>query len=108
VFTTPGPAPNGVPSNTNFQPFSDFLVHDMGTLGDMIGNAGDSVAVTRRMRTAPLWGVRFRPLLLHDGRCTDVPCAIRAHDGQGLTARNNFNALSPGQQADVVGFVRSM
>ena len=43
-----------------FQPFSDFLVHDMGTLGDGIGNDGDSVAVTRRMRTAPLWGLRFR------------------------------------------------
>ena len=34
--------------------------HDMGTLGDGIGNAGDSVAVTRRMRTAPLWGLRSR------------------------------------------------
>ena len=108
VFTTPSPAPNGVPSNTNFQPFSDFLVHDMGTLGDMIGNAGDTVAVTRRMRTAPLWGVRFRPLLLHDGRCGDVPCAVRAHDGQGAAARDAFNALSASQQSDVVGFVRSM
>jgi len=108
VFTTPSPAPNGVPSNTNFQPFSDFLAHDMGALGDMIGNAGDTVAVTRRMRTAPLWGVRFRPLLLHDGRCGDVPCAIRAHDGQGGAARDAFNALSASQQSDVVGFVRSM
>jgi CxxC motif-containing protein (DUF1111 family) len=110
VFTTPSPAPNGVPSGINFQPFSDFLVHDMGTLGDMIGNAGDSVAVTRRMRTAPLWGVRFRPLLLHDGRCTntDVACAIGAHDGQGLAARNAFNGLTAAQQSDVVNFVRSM
>jgi len=80
----------------------------MGTLGDMIGNAGDSVAVTRRMRTAPLWGIRFRPLLLHDGRCGDVPCAINAHDGQGLAARNAFNQLSAAQRADVVNFVRSM
>ncbi|HMF39725.1 MAG TPA: di-heme oxidoredictase family protein [Polyangia bacterium] len=108
VFTSPSPAPNGVPSGTNFQPFSDFLAHDMGTLGDMIGNAGDTVAVTRRMRTAPLWGVRFRPLLLHDGRCGDVPCAIQAHDGQGASARSAFNALTGAQQQDVVNFVRSM
>jgi len=108
VFTTPSPAPNGVPSGTNFQPFSDFLVHDMGALGDMIGNAGDSVAVTRRMRTAPLWGVRFRPILLHDGRCGDVACAIRAHDGQGASARDAFNGLTAAQQSDVVNFVRSM
>src|SRR5262249_48299442 len=49
----------GVPSGVRFQPYSDFLVHDMGTAGDGIGNAGDSVAVTHRMRTAPLWGLRF-------------------------------------------------
>ena len=110
VFTTPSPAPNGVPGGINFQPFSDFLAHDMGTLGDQIGNAGDTVAVTRRMRTAPLWGIRFRPLLLHDGRCTgtNVTCAINAHDGQGLTARNNFNALTTTQRTDVVNFVLSM
>jgi CxxC motif-containing protein (DUF1111 family) len=108
VFTTPSPAPNGVPSGTQFQPFSDFLVHDMGALGDLIGNAGDSVAVTRRMRTAPLWGIRFRPLLLHDGRCGDVACAVGQHDGQGAAARNAFNALTAAQRADVVNFVRSM
>ena len=108
VFTAPSPAPNGVPSGTQFQPFSDFLVHDMGTLGDNIGNAGDTVAVTRRMRTAPLWGVRFRPLLLHDGRCGDVPCAIQAHDGQAASARSAFNLLTGAQQSDVVNFVRSM
>jgi CxxC motif-containing protein (DUF1111 family) len=43
----------------------------MGTLGDGIGNDGDSVAVTRRMRTAPLWGLRFRNGLLHDARTSD-------------------------------------
>ena len=61
-----------VPGNFAFNPYSDFLAHDMGALGDMIGNAGDSVAVTRRMRTAPLWGIRFRNHLLHDGRCGDI------------------------------------
>ena len=108
VFTTPSPAPNGVPGGLQFQPFSDFLVHDMGALGDMIGNAGDAVAVTRRMRTAPLWGIRVRPLLLHDGRCGDVACAIGQHDGQGAAARTAFNALTAAQRADVVNFVRSM
>ena len=53
----------------------------MGTLGDGIGNAGDSVAVTRRMRTAPLWGLRSRNLLFHDGRTTDRGAAIAAHNG---------------------------
>jgi CxxC motif-containing protein (DUF1111 family) len=108
VFTTPSPAPNGVPGGINFQPFSDFLAHDMGSLGDQIGNAGDSLAVTRRMRTAPLWGIRFRPLLLHDGRTNSVAAAIQAHDGQGASARDAFNALSASQRTDVVNFVLSM
>jgi len=108
TFRTPGTPPNGVPANFTFRPFSDFLVHDMGALGDQIGNAGDSLAVTRRMRTAPLWGLRFRHFLLHDGRTNDVATAIRAHDGQGAAARNAFNSLSSAQQSDLIAFVRSL
>lgn len=108
TFRTPNPAPNGVPGNFAFNPFSDFLVHDMGALGDQIGNDGDSVAVTRRMRTAPLWGIRFRNHLLHDGRTGDVTTAILAHDGQALTSRNAFNQLNATDKHNVVQFVRSL
>ena len=66
------------------------------------------MAVTRRMRTQPLWGIRFQNKLLHDGRCGDVACAIRAHDGQGAAARNAFNALSQANQHNLVQFVRSL
>ncbi|HEY5450555.1 MAG TPA: di-heme oxidoredictase family protein, partial [Polyangia bacterium] len=61
-----------------------------------------------QMRTAPLWGIRFRNHLLHDGRCGDIPCAVRAHDGQGAAARNAFNALSSANQHNIVQFVRSL
>jgi CxxC motif-containing protein (DUF1111 family) len=94
--------------SVGFQPFSDFLVHDMGTLGDQIGNDGDSVAVTRRMRTAPLWGIHFRNLLLHDGRTSDKATAIRAHDGQGAAARNAFNAATAAQQNDLMNFLSAL
>ncbi len=108
TFRTPSPSPNGVPTNFAFQPFSDFLAHDMGALGDQIGNAGDSLAVTRRMRTAPLWGVRFRHFLLHDGRTNNVATAIQAHDGQGTAARNAFNALSSTERSNLVAYVLSL
>ena len=108
TFRTPNPAPNGVPGGFAFNPFSDFLVHDMGSLGDMIGNDGDPVAVTRRMRTAPLWGIRFRNSLLHDGRTTDIATAIGFHDGQALAAANAFRRLSPSSQHNVIAFVRSL
>jgi CxxC motif-containing protein (DUF1111 family) len=108
TFTTPRRPANGVPGSFDFQPFSDFLVHDMGTLGDQIGNAGDSQATTRLMRTAPLWGVRFRTKLLHDGRATDIPTAIKAHDGQGASAARSFNNLSSRDQSTLVRFVQTL
>jgi CxxC motif-containing protein (DUF1111 family) len=108
TFTTPNPAPNGVPGGFAFNPFSDFAVHDMGTLGDQIGQDGDSLARTRQMRTAPLWGIRFRNHLLHDGRTGDIPTAIAAHDGQGKAAATAFAALSATDQHNVVQFIRSL
>jgi len=108
TFRTPANPFNGVPGNFSFNPYSDFLVHDMGSLGDGIGDTGDTVAVTRRMRTAPLWGARFNNRYLHDGRAPQVADAIRAHDGQGAAARNAFNALSSANQHNVVQFVRSL
>jgi CxxC motif-containing protein (DUF1111 family) len=73
--------------------YSDLLLHDMGRLGDGI-EQGD--ASTREMRTAPLWGLRARTALLHDGRAKSVSEAITQHDG-GLRPcphRNNDNCWS--------------
>jgi CxxC motif-containing protein (DUF1111 family) len=100
----------GVPAGIVFIPYSDFLVHDMGTLGDGIGlNDGDSVAVTRRMRTAPLWGLHSRNKLLHDGRTTDRTAAIQAHNGgsngQGTASAIAFGNLTSAQQSDLLSFL---
>ncbi|MEP6652031.1 MAG: di-heme oxidoredictase family protein [Myxococcales bacterium] len=98
----------GIQSGIVFAPYSDFLLHDMGTLGDGIGNLGDSVSVTHRMRTAPLWGLRSRNLKLHDGRTTDIGTAIKAHDGQGAGAANAFRGLSTSQQSDLISFLNTI
>jgi CxxC motif-containing protein (DUF1111 family) len=92
----------------SFQPFSDFLVHDMGSLGDGIGNDGDSVAVTHRMRTAPLWGIHFRNGLLHDARTSDKATAIQNHAGQGAAAAAAFNTASAAQKNDLLLFLSSL
>jgi len=108
-FKTPGTPPNGVPGNLVFHPYSDFLTHDMGSLGDNIGlNDGDSAAAARRMRTAPLWGISVRNKLLHDGRTTDIAAAISAHAGEGAAAAAAFNALNSNNRHNVVMFVRSL
>jgi CxxC motif-containing protein (DUF1111 family) len=103
----------GVPSGIAFQPFSDFLVHDMGTAADQIGlNDGDSVATTRLMRTAPLWGLRSRNLKFHDGRTSDIATAIRDHNGgsvgQGTAAAAAFSALTSSQQSDLVNYLNTL
>jgi CxxC motif-containing protein (DUF1111 family) len=108
TFHTPSNPPNGVPANMAFNPFSDFLTHDMGALGDRIGNPGDSEATTRRMRTAPLWGVRFRSHLLHDGRASNIRDAILAHAGQGQNAADSFRNLSSSNQTTLVNYVNSL
>jgi CxxC motif-containing protein (DUF1111 family) len=108
AFTTPTPSPNGVPAGFAFHPYSDFLVHDMAGLGDTIGNPGDTVELARRMRTAPLWGSRFRPSYLHDGRASNLDQAIRAHAGQGAAAAAAYTALSGADQHNVTQFVRSL
>jgi len=107
-FVTPPRPFNGVPGNFVFFPFSDFAVHDMGSLGDRIGNTGDSEATTRQMRTSPLWGTRFNTQLLHDGRAHTVRDAILAHDGQGKSARDNFAAIGTGAQNLLIKFVNSI
>jgi CxxC motif-containing protein (DUF1111 family) len=108
AFVTPTPAPNGVPGGYTFHPYSDFLVHDMGSLGDLIGGAGDTPEIARRTRTAPLWGARFRNSFLHDGRAHNIDEAILAHDGQGAAAAAAFKALSGADRHNVVQFVRSL
>ena len=92
-------------SNKTYQPFSDFLLHDMGSLGDNIG--GNGTAGLREMRTAPLWGLHFLDPthLLHDGRATSVQDAILRHDGQGAAARDAFIALPPGHKNNLLAFL---
>jgi CxxC motif-containing protein (DUF1111 family) len=107
-FVTPPNPFNGVPGNFVFFPFSDFLVHDMGSLGDRIGGTGDSLATTRQMRTSPLWGARFNTQLLHDGRAHSIREAILAHDGQGKGARDRFAGLSASDQNFLLKFVNAL
>ena len=88
-----------------FHPYSDFLLHDMGSLGDGI-ETGD--ARGREFRTAPLWGMSAFTRYLHDGRATTLSDAILAHDGQGRRARERFARSSPDDQAALIAFLSSL
>lgn len=88
-----------------FSPYSDFLLHDMGSLGDGIAQDG---AAGREMRTAPLWGLRVLATFLHDGRATTIEAAILAHDGQGAASRDRFRGLAADDRRSLLRFLRSL
>jgi CxxC motif-containing protein (DUF1111 family) len=114
VTATSGTVINGgaftVPAtlgNKRIRPFSDFLLHDIGTGDGIVQNGGQG---TRNMvRTPPLWGLRTRPELMHDGLSRTINDAIQRHAGTGGTfVRNNFNQLDPAQKADLMAFLNSL
>ena len=88
-----------------YHPYSDFLLHNMGTLGDNL-EMGNSTGA--EMRTAPLWGLRFINNYLHDGRARTLDQAILAHDGQARTARDQFAGLAADAKSKLIAFLNSL
>jgi CxxC motif-containing protein (DUF1111 family) len=108
-----------------FHPYGDFLIHDVGT-GDGIvvptvehyGRAArqmprecspENFEKTRtRVRTAPLWGVRLRSRLMHDGISVTLRDAILRHGGEADQATHGFRRLSSKDQEAIVEFLQSL
>jgi CxxC motif-containing protein (DUF1111 family) len=93
-------------SNKKFAPWSDFLIHDMGPgLDDhrRMGKAGG-----RFWRTTPLWGLRFKGRMLHNGAAYTIEEAIAAHGGEGAASRDAYFALPTYKQAKVDAFLNSL
>jgi mono/diheme cytochrome c family protein len=99
------PGVNRLLAARTFHPYSDFLLHDMGSLGDGITSG---VAGPTLMRTAPLWGVRAKSRFLHDGRAPDLATAIALHDGQGAAAAAAFAALTAAEQQALIAFLGTL
>jgi CxxC motif-containing protein (DUF1111 family) len=108
--------------NKVFHPWSDFLLHDIGT-GDGIVtpveehygknmsqkmSADTFRSVANRMRTAPLWGVRTHPMLMHDGASLTFRDAIGRHRAEASEVRQRFEDLNQADQEAIVEFLRSL
>jgi CxxC motif-containing protein (DUF1111 family) len=93
-------------ANKTYHPYSDFLLHDMGTSGDGIGAMGR--ATRTEMRTAPLWGLRGIETFLHAGDAVLISEAIERHRGQGNAAATRFNNLTSTQRAQILAFLNSL
>ena len=104
TFTVPDALGNKV-----IHPYSDYLLHDIGS-GDGIPvlPTAQYAGTASQMRTAPLWGLRTRNRLMHDGLSFTRQEAILRHAGQarGVTAR--YNALPAAQKSLLMQFLDSL
>ncbi|MGB1310864.1 MAG: di-heme oxidoredictase family protein [Leucothrix sp.] len=113
------------------QPYTDLLLHDMGEgLADSLGEGN---AAGAEWRTAPLWGLgHARSVMLgdakgndtvslareaddvnrigylHDGRARTIDEAIRWHGGEGLKAKEAYEALSASDKNKLLAFLKSL
>jgi CxxC motif-containing protein (DUF1111 family) len=104
AFTVPEALGNKI-----VRPYSDFLSHDIGS-GDGIPilPTAEFANTTTRMRTAPLWALRTRNRLMHDGLSFTKEEAIQRHVGQADAVRRRFNTLSAAQKAQLMRFLESL
>ena len=101
VFTVPAALGSKV-----IHPFSDFLLHDVGTGDGIVQNGPADTA--NKMRTAPLWGVRTRDRLMHDGESLTRNEAILRHAGEATSVINNYRNLSTTQKNQLITFLNSL
>jgi CxxC motif-containing protein (DUF1111 family) len=92
--------------NKVIHPFSDFLLHNVGTGDGIVQNGPQSTR--NRMRTPPLWGVRSRDRLMHDGESLTRNDAILRHAAEATAVINNYRALSNTQKNQLVAFLNSL
>ena len=95
--------------NKVIHPYSDFLLHDIGT-GDGIPflPKPEFAATTNQIRTAPLWALRTRNRLMHDGLSFTKQEAIQRHQNQASGAASAYNALPEEQKRQVLSFLDSL
>jgi len=101
TFTVPPALGNKI-----IHPFGDFLIHDIGTGDGIVQNGGP--ATRNKMRTAPLWGVRTRSRLMHDGNSTTFIDAISRHGGEAGDVRDTFVRLSDTEKRQLLAFLSSL
>ncbi|HET9621407.1 MAG TPA: di-heme oxidoredictase family protein [Kofleriaceae bacterium] len=87
-------------------PYSDFLLHDVGTGDGIVQNGGQGTR--NKVRTAPLWGMRVRDRLMHDGASVSRSDAILRHSNEAAGAASNFANLSTTSQNDLINFLNSL
>jgi len=108
-----GNSPIAAIANKAFYPYSDLLLHDMGTTLDDGYTEGS--AKTYEWRTPPLWGLGLSKnsqggqyFLMHDGRARSIDEAILLHGGEANQIRNNYQSLTADEKTKLIHFLESL
>jgi CxxC motif-containing protein (DUF1111 family) len=99
-------------SNQMIHPYTDLLLHDMGT--GLADGRPDYEASGEEWRTAPLWGiglfttVNYPPYYLHDGRARSLLEAIMWHSGEAQAPKHYVQQLSTSDRNALLSFLSSL
>jgi CxxC motif-containing protein (DUF1111 family) len=100
-------------AHKTFYPYSDLLLHDMGSALDDGYTEGS--AKTYEWKTPPLWGLGLSKIsqggeyfLLHDGRARSLTEAILLHGGEATLSRNAFESLDETEKRKLISFLESL
>ena len=87
-------------------PYSDFLLHNIGSGDGIVQNGGQSTR--NKVRTAPLWGLRTHSRFMHDGLSLTLTDAIARHSGEAALVISSYNSLNSTQRTQIQTFLRSL
>lgn len=100
-------------SYKTFYPYTDLLLHDMGSGLDDGYTEGN--AKTSEWKTPPLWGLGLSKnsqggqyFLMHDGRAGSIDAAIQLHGGEAQNIKNQYNQLSETDRQTLIKFLESL
>ncbi|HET7205391.1 MAG TPA: di-heme oxidoredictase family protein [Terriglobales bacterium] len=92
--------------NKVIHPYSDFLLHDVGTGDGIVQNGPQDTA--NKLRTPPLWGMRTKSRLMHDLLSFTRNDAILRHGHEAARVINNYQNLSFTQKNNLITFLNSL
>jgi len=102
--------------NQTIKPYTDMLLHDMGT--GLADSLSEGQATGSMWRTPALWGIGYTELVaasksvpvgyLHDSRARTLSEAILWHDGEGAASRRRFEALPKADRDALLAFLKSL
>jgi CxxC motif-containing protein (DUF1111 family) len=108
-----GPSSINALANKTFFPYTDLLLHDMGSgLND---GYTEGNAMPAEWRTPPLWGLGLSKnsqggqyYLMHDGRAGSIDAAILLHGGESQQIKLNYQQLNEDDKARLIKFLESL